>query len=146
LVGSTCPCLPLDHGRKSHCDDVVRPWRSNLPQTGPAIFVRYFHSSTLAHGMSNGGHGTGPSACYSSAWIRVQCRRGEATGQRLPMVGAWILYILRVSCPFWERFCGYNSHGRESRASRGLLCGLEEDEAVMAKGDITMGTSSSRAI
>jgi hypothetical protein len=34
----------------------------------------------------------------------------------------------------------------ESRASRGLLHGLEEDEAVTAQGDITVGASSSRVI
>jgi hypothetical protein len=48
-----CPCLPLDRGRKAHCDVVVRPWRT---QTGPAIFVRYFHSSTLAHAAASSEH------------------------------------------------------------------------------------------
>jgi hypothetical protein len=62
------------------------------------------------------------------------------------MVEAWILYIFRVSCLFWERFCSYSSHGRESRASRGLLHDLEEDEAVTAQGNITVGASSSRVI
>jgi hypothetical protein len=34
----------------------------------------------------------------------------------------------------------------ESRASRGLLCGLEEDETITTQGDITVGASSSRVI
>jgi hypothetical protein len=90
--------------------------------------------------------GLGPWPAIPSVCIRVQCRRGEDTGQRLPMVKAWILYILSSFCPFWERFSSYNSYGRESRASRDLLRGLKEDEAVTAQGDITVGTTSSRAI
>jgi hypothetical protein len=93
-----------------------------------------------------GATGPGPRLGISSAWFRMQYRHGEVTGQRLPMVEAWILYIFRVSCPFWERFSSYSSHGMESRASRGLLHGLEEDEAVTAQGDITVGASSSRVI
>jgi hypothetical protein len=48
-----CPYLPLDHCRKPHCDVVVRPLRSNVPQTGPAISVCYSHSSTLAHAAAS---------------------------------------------------------------------------------------------
>jgi hypothetical protein len=93
-----------------------------------------------------GATGRGPRPSISSAWFRMQCRRGEVTGQRLPMVEAWILYIFRAFCPFRERFSGYSSHGRESRASKSLLRGLEKDEAVTARGDITVGAASSRVI
>jgi hypothetical protein len=119
-----------------------------------AVTVWLLHAASLAYGLPcmllracpMEAIGPGPRPGISSAWFRVPCRRGEVTGQRLPMVEAWIIYIFRVSCPFWKRFCGYNSHGRESRASRGLLSGLEEDEAVTAHGDITVEASSSRVI
>ena len=89
----------------------------------------------------------GPWPGMSSALFRMQCKRREITGHHLPMVEAWILYIFRAFCPFWERFYGYSSHGRESKASRGLLLhGLEKDEAVTAQGDIMVGASSSRVI
>jgi hypothetical protein len=47
----------------------------------------YRHSLAIAcaKSMPNGGHWTGPSAWYFQGVVPRSCRRGEVTGQRLPM-------------------------------------------------------------